>query len=350
MGMGGTTITGTSTGLVWQHTNIWAGGKLLGTYDGGSAGTSANTYGLHFYFDDPLGTRRAQTDSAGVIEQTCSSLPYGDQLSCDSQPDAGGNISPYIASIIAPTEHHFTGKERDVESGNDYFEARYYNSAMGRFMSPDPLPWIHAQHGNEDNQKDFDVFIANPQNFNQYAYVNNNPLNKTDPTGMNACGQDFDAGCNVTIKIQDRKMNDFGNYTDEFTNVKNQRKYNAIATVSVNGEEVGTYLMKTTPSYPEMSGTTANGVYSATWTWHNGNPAIRLQPTLNIPTALPNPAQGNLWIAQGILVHPAGSDNSVAGSKSRPVSAGCLVVCTNQYPSFERATGLKSKTLNTFPQ
>jgi len=33
---------------------------------------------------------------------------------------------------------HFTGKERDSESGNDYFGARYYSSAMGRFMSPDP--------------------------------------------------------------------------------------------------------------------------------------------------------------------------------------------------------------------
>ena len=33
--------------------------------------------------------------------------------------------------------HRYTGKERDAESGNDYFEARYYSSAMGRFMSPD---------------------------------------------------------------------------------------------------------------------------------------------------------------------------------------------------------------------
>jgi len=42
---------------------------------------------------------------------------------------------------------HFTGKERDTESGNDYFEARYYSSAMGRFLSPDwsakvePVPY-----------------------------------------------------------------------------------------------------------------------------------------------------------------------------------------------------------------
>jgi len=34
---------------------------------------------------------------------------------------------------------HFTGKERDAESGNDYFNARYFGSSMGRFLSPDPL-------------------------------------------------------------------------------------------------------------------------------------------------------------------------------------------------------------------
>jgi hypothetical protein len=54
---------------------------------------------------------------------------------------------------------------------------------MGLFMSPDPLPWIHWQNGNRDDQQRFEAYIANPQNFNMYAYVNNNPLNKTDPTG-----------------------------------------------------------------------------------------------------------------------------------------------------------------------
>jgi hypothetical protein len=101
---------GTST---WSHTNVWAGGKLLATYD-------MTGKGLHFYLDDPLGTRRVQTDELGVVEQTCSSLPFGDGLSC-------------TGSITFPTEHHFTGKERDTESGNDYFGARYYASSMGRF-------------------------------------------------------------------------------------------------------------------------------------------------------------------------------------------------------------------------
>ena len=134
--------------MAWQHTNVFANGQLLATYDND---------GLHFHLTDPLGTRRSQTDYAGVLEQTCSSLPFGDQLAC-----SGG--------IQFPTEHHFTGKERDSESGNDYFGARYYGSSMGRFMSPDP-GWLFAADP------------GNPQTWNQYAYVLNNPLSNVDPMG-----------------------------------------------------------------------------------------------------------------------------------------------------------------------
>jgi RHS repeat-associated protein len=67
-----------------------------------------------------------------------------------------------------------TGKERDTESGLDYFEARYYSSAMGRFMSPDwsakeePVPY---------------ATMDDPQSLNLYSYVRNNPLSRTDPDG-----------------------------------------------------------------------------------------------------------------------------------------------------------------------
>lgn len=77
-----------------------------------------------------------------------------------------------------------TGKERDAESGNDYFGARYYASTMGRWMSPDPLPWPHWQSGSKEDQERFEGFIANPQNFNQYMYVRNNPLISVDPDGL----------------------------------------------------------------------------------------------------------------------------------------------------------------------
>jgi RHS repeat-associated protein len=134
--------------MAWQHTNVYAAGKLLATYDNN---------GLHFYLNDPLGTRRARTDYAGVLEQTCSGLPFGDGLSCT-------NSTEY------PTERHFTGKECDTESGLDYFGARYYGSTMGRWMSPDPSNW--------------GVDFSNPQTWNHYSYAGNNPLSKTDPNGL----------------------------------------------------------------------------------------------------------------------------------------------------------------------
>ena len=142
-------MNGSNSALLWQHTNVWAGGKLLGTYD---------KDGLHFYFNDPLGSRRVQTNYAGVVEQTCQNFPFGDGETCSS----------------TPTEHLFTGKERDTESGNDYFGARYYSSAMGRFMSPDwsakaePVPYAK---------------LDDPQSLNLYAYVGNNPLTQVDADG-----------------------------------------------------------------------------------------------------------------------------------------------------------------------
>jgi RHS repeat-associated protein len=66
------------------------------------------------------------------------------------------------------------GKERDQESGLDNFGARYFASSMGRFMSPDPL----GGH------------LEDPQTLNKYSYVANNPLSRTDSTGL-----DFNLDC-----------------------------------------------------------------------------------------------------------------------------------------------------------
>ncbi len=75
--------------------------------------------------------------------------------------------SAVCATAACSSRSRHTGKERDTESGNDYFGARYYASSMGRFMSPDA----------------FGGHYTNPQTLNRYAYVTNNPLRYTDPTG-----------------------------------------------------------------------------------------------------------------------------------------------------------------------
>ncbi len=143
----------------WMHSNVWApGGKLLATYEGPGE-PKPNTY--HFHLTDWLGTNRMQTNAAGNSEETCTSYPFGDGLSCTG-PAADA------------TEQHFTGKERDAESGLDYFYARYYSSTLGRFMTPD---WAAAP-----TAVPYATF-GDPQTLNLYAYVNNNPNTGIDMDG-----------------------------------------------------------------------------------------------------------------------------------------------------------------------
>jgi len=152
----------TSQSGTWQaaHTNVYAAGQQIATYDADLSGQTTGK--LYFHLSDWLGTRRQQTDYAGNPVLNFTGLPYGDGLS---------TIPVSTASAADATEHHFTGKERDSESGNDYFGARYYASSMGRFLSPDPKI-MTARH------------LTNPQKWNKYAYVINNPLMRFDPDGM----------------------------------------------------------------------------------------------------------------------------------------------------------------------
>jgi RHS repeat-associated protein len=158
LNLGGEQVTELNGTGGWVHSNVWAGSHLDATYD---------TKGLHFQLADPLGTRRVQTNYQGVVEEYFQSLPFGD------------NLNPVIpsgapATADDATEHHFTGKERDSESGNDYFGARYYASAVGRWLSPDwsakqePVPYVK---------------LDDPQTLNLYEYVENNPLGFTDADG-----------------------------------------------------------------------------------------------------------------------------------------------------------------------
>ncbi len=160
LGQGGEQVTELNGSGSVQHTNVFAGGKLLATYDFLSPG-------LHFAIADPLGTKRVQVSGTGTPELDFLSLPFGNNI--------GNPRATYsVGTGTDATEIHFTGKERDAESGNDYFGARYYASSMGRFMSPDwsskaePVPYAK---------------LNDPQSLNLYSYVRNNPLTKVDADG-----------------------------------------------------------------------------------------------------------------------------------------------------------------------
>ncbi len=137
----------------WGPGYVYLGGKLLAEYK------NSTTY---FVNGDHLGSTRLMTQLNQSIYDSMDYQPFGEQIA--------GNTG---------STHKFTGKERDAESGLDYFGARYFGSSMGRMMSPDPI-------GGD---------MTNPQSLNKYAYALNNPLRYTDPTGLYVCatGQDCSA-------------------------------------------------------------------------------------------------------------------------------------------------------------
>src|SRR5262249_48329770 len=100
----------------WNRGEIFGGGRHIATY------ANSTTY---FNHSDWLGSERSRTTLSGTVCQTTVSLPFGD-----------GTSNP--VNNCSPTPDFFTGKERDAESGLDYFGARYYGSNMGRFITPDP--------------------------------------------------------------------------------------------------------------------------------------------------------------------------------------------------------------------
>jgi RHS repeat-associated protein len=118
------------------------------------AASVAQTPVVEFYHVDAVGSVRVVTDASGGIVTRHDYLPFGEEIEGGTGPDT----------------LRFTGKERDVETGLDYFGARYYRANVGRFTTIDPVyTW-------EEN-------LVDPQRWNRYAYVRNNPLRYTDPDG-----------------------------------------------------------------------------------------------------------------------------------------------------------------------
>lgn len=169
-------------------------GHLAAEYTDAPAGTPpCQTCYLTY---DHLGSTRMVTGENAQVVSRHDYLPFGEEIPGNS---TGRN------SLWEPSTHQvsqkFTGKERDPESGLDYFGARYYGSALGRFTSPDNF----NDSGITDPFTGKVVFspgplpyadLENPQSLNKYTYVLNNPLRYTDPSGH--CVED---ACIVEIGV-----------------------------------------------------------------------------------------------------------------------------------------------------
>lgn len=124
--------------------------------------------GRHYLTTDTLGSVRLVTDEAGRVVSRHDYLPFGEEVPATTGWRA--SHADYRGGDLL--RHRFTGKERDRESGLDYFGARYFSGAQGRFTGADP-----ANAGAD---------AENPQSWNGYSYTLGNPLRYVDPSGESA--------------------------------------------------------------------------------------------------------------------------------------------------------------------
>jgi RHS repeat-associated protein len=125
------------------------GHQLLGLEQGG---------GLHFYITDALGSVRLVVDATGAVEGAFAQDAWG-------VPDLG--VTPPGAELQAHSFVGGLGQRNDTASlGLYYARQRYYSPQLGRFLSQDPIGFAGG--------------------LNMYTYVENNPINKVDPSGLDS--------------------------------------------------------------------------------------------------------------------------------------------------------------------
>jgi RHS repeat-associated protein len=124
------------------------------------SGSAAAQDVVEYYQLDSVGNVLVVTNAQGAVVEEHDYLPFGEEL-CGTVP---------CSTLTGGQPRRFTGKERDAETGLDYFGARYYGSKIGRFTAVDPVYNWNAN-------------LLDPQRWNRYAYAKNNPLRFVDPNG-----------------------------------------------------------------------------------------------------------------------------------------------------------------------
>jgi RHS repeat-associated protein len=149
------TTSGSATAQSWTFAKDYV-------YRGSAAVASVTPLGgtSHFHLDH-LGSTRAVTNGSKVVTARTDHYPFGEE-----------------ATTLTPETKQYTGHERDYLGGTgtqnadylDYMHARYYTPIVGRFLSVDPV-------------LDMDKTLRQPQKWNRYTYVLNNPMKYSDPDG-----------------------------------------------------------------------------------------------------------------------------------------------------------------------
>jgi RHS repeat-associated protein len=134
-------------------------GHIVASYTYGLGLISQRRNGVDsFYISDALGSTRALTNSQGVVTDRYTYDAFGQLTS-----STGTTVNSFL----------YTGEQKDEAAGMYYLRARYYDPAVGRFLTSDP----------------HEGSLQSPQSLNKYAYVENDPVNMTDPRGLYSAWQ-----------------------------------------------------------------------------------------------------------------------------------------------------------------
>jgi RHS repeat-associated protein len=161
----GRRVTKTTGGVTTTYVYD-AGGNLAAEYSSQPPTMPCQTC---YLTTDHLGSTRVITDQNGNAVSRHDFLPFGEELATSNRTAA------LDYGVTDNVMHRYTGQQRDLEGpGLDFFRARYFQGAQGRFTSPDsspsPRPTPYALR-------------TDPQTLNLYSYLRNNPLAKVDADG-----------------------------------------------------------------------------------------------------------------------------------------------------------------------
>ena len=232
--------------------------------------------GVFYYFSDHLKTASVITDAAGNIKAESDYYPWGGELQFVNNDS---------------NHYKFTGKERDTESGLDYFGARYYSNGLGRFISADwsatPIPVPYADFGD-------------PQSLNLYGYVRNIPTSSTDPDG-HCCWSEIKASL-----------------SEQLDGAKDSAKFLGQELIGV-----GKGLVNAVPGTYNVAATFIDIQLQAN---HMSDLQLPLAPTLPINGLGQEVGNGvtiiGLMVATGAKGGPAGEGEAVAGGAKGAASGG----------------------------
>ncbi|WP_306589370.1 carbohydrate binding domain-containing protein [Geothrix sp. 21YS21S-4] len=135
-----------ATNLLWQRSMIYGFGQLL---------SESRPDGVIYIQGDQVGSPNVITNASGVLVNRTKNLPFGERL-VDGLPNAPKSL------------RRFTNHEEDPDSNAIYMQARTYLAGYGKFAQVDPA---------------YDQTKEDPETWNLYNYVTNNPVTKTDPDG-----------------------------------------------------------------------------------------------------------------------------------------------------------------------